>query len=421
MAEISLLSNPVRVMTPFIKVSIGDYDFGVFSKTSKREITPDGIYKIYNFQYPNYIQSLQVTKINGQVNQYTLVIKYPITDSSDPNFFEKVFSSVSKTRKIVFSYGDLSAPKFLYRNEEAIITDVKNNFDINSAVIQYNVSAVSSARLATAGAHNFAGPEFTGNHKPSDIILKLLKRNSTYGLLDIFTGMRSAEYAVEKGLIPTNDKIVNLIAKQNMNTLDYIKYLVSNMRNGIDKSLYAMVVRDDTSDTFNGPYFQIVNTTVASDSLDTFVLDIGYPSENVVTSFTIDNNESYSILYDYSKRLNTNEYITRIADDGTPSTIYSPNITSANDQQVTHSNDINWWKNVTEYPISASLSLKGVLRPAILMSKVRLNVLFYGRAHISSGTYIINKQVDTISTDGCWTQLNLVRVDGDRHNYQNVV
>ena len=64
------------------------------------------------------------------------MLRYPITQDNDPNFFEKVFSSVSKTRKIIFSYGDLSAPTFLYKNEEAIILDIKNNFDINSAVLQ---------------------------------------------------------------------------------------------------------------------------------------------------------------------------------------------------------------------------------------------------------------------------------------------
>ena len=67
---------------------------------------------------------------------------------------------------------------------------------------------------------------------------------------------------------------------------------------------------------------------------------------------------------------------------------------------------------MTSFPISASLVLKGVLRPTILMSKVKLNVLFYGKKHISSGIYLINKQVDTVSSSGCWTTLNLIRVNG---------
>lgn len=423
---ISLLENPIRVATPFIKVTIGDYTFGVFNQNNSITKNSDGSYRITSqFKYPNYIQSLQIVKINGQVNQYTLVLKYPITENNDPNFFEKVFSSVSKTRKIIFSYGDLSAPKFLYKNEEAIILDIKNNFDINSAVIQYNISAVSTCKLATASAFNFTGPEFTGIKKPSDIIKKLLRQNSKYGLLDVFSGMRNMDLVESMGLIRSDDCFVTLQNQQNINILDYLRYLVSNMRRSTslsDKSLYKLVVVDDTSDIFGGPYFKVINTNESSDSLDTYQLDIGYPSTNVVTSFTIDNNESYSLLYEYSKKLNTNEYVSRIDDNGNISTIYSPNITSNNDIQLTNSNDLNWWKNVTQYPISATVTLKGLLRPAILMSKVRLSVLFYGKAHISSGEYIINKQVDTIDGNGCWTTLNLVRIDGDgTRNFKNNV
>ena len=193
------------------------------------------------------------------------------------------------------------------------------------------------------------------------------------------------------------------------------------MRNTATKGLYTVVVVDDTSDVFGGPYFKVLNAEDSFDTLDTYVLDIGYPSANVITRFSIDNQESYSILYDYSKKLNTSEYITRILDDGTASEIYSPNITSKNEEQTTRSIDLNWWKNVTQYPISATIQLKGLLRPAVLMSKVRLNVLFYGKPHISSGTYIINKQVDNIDANGCWTTLNLVRVSGDTSNIQRLI
>lgn len=419
--QISLLDNPIRVSTPFIKVKIGDYNFGVFNQKEAVKKDNSGVYKLYNFQYPNYIQSLEITKINGQVNKYKLVIKYAITDSNDPNFFEKVFSSVSNSRKIVFSYGDLSAPQFLYKDEEALITDVQNNFDLNNAVIQYNVSAVSSCSLATAGAYNFVSPEYTGYHKPSNIIKKLLKNNSQFGLLDIFTGMRNFDQIESLGLIDSHDKIVNLESKTNINILDYIKYLVDNMRNEDDNSVYTFVVMDDTSDVLSGPYFKVVNAVTSGDSLDTYELTIGYPSSNVVTSFSISNNESYSILYNYSKKLNINEYVTRIDDFGNENKIYSPNITSNNDEQITHSNDYTWWKNVTQYPISATLVVKGLLRPAILMSKVRLNVLFYGKAHISSGEYIINKQVDNVDDNGCWTTLSLVRIGGDTKNFKNIL
>lgn len=420
-SKISLLDSPTRVMTPFVKVTIGDYTFGVFQHSTKSEKDSNGVYVSHYFQYPNYVQSLQVTKINGQVNQYSLVIKYPITQDSDPNFFEKVFSSVSQSRKIVFTYGDLSAPTMLYKNEEAMITNVQNTFDINSAVIQYSVSAVSSCKLATAGAFNFVSSDFTGKHQPSAIIKKLLKLNNKYGLQDIFTGMRNMNLVEAKGLIASDDVIVNLEAKTNISILDYVKYLVSCMKRSYSNTLYTMLVVDDTSDVFGGPYFKVINTTTSQDTLDTYVLDIGYPSNVLVESFNINNNEGYSILYDYSKELNTSEYVTRINDSGVSEQIYSPNITSNNAAQITHSNDYNWWQNVTAYPIKAIIKIKGVLRPAVLMSKLRLNVLFYGKAHTSSGTYIINKQVDNIDESGCWTTLDLVRTEGDTANFQSIV
>lgn len=37
---------------------------------------------------------------------------------------------------------------------------------------------------------------------------------------------------------------------------------------------------------------------------------------------------------------------------------------------------------------------------------------FMVKKHISSGIYLINKQVDTVSSSGCWTTLNLIRVNG---------
>ena len=62
------------------------------------------------------------------------------------------------------------------------------------------------------------------------------------------------------------------------------------------------------------------------------------------------------------------------------------------------------------YPINSTLKIKGLLRPAILMSYVYINAQFYGKPHISSGYYIVTKQVDDISQSGYRTTLSLVRV-----------
>ena len=101
--RLSLLASNARVQAPWVKVSIGNYTFGVFSKVESNQRDDQGFYYTsLDVQYPNYIQRLEITKINGQVNQYALSLTYPVTQTSDPNFFEKVLSSVSKTRKIIF-------------------------------------------------------------------------------------------------------------------------------------------------------------------------------------------------------------------------------------------------------------------------------------------------------------------------------
>ena len=69
---------------------------------------------------------------------------------------------------------------------------------------------------------------------------------------------------------------------------------------------------------------------------------------------------------------------------------------------------------MTEFPITATLIIKGLTRPSILMTYVKLNVWFAGgQKHISSGMYIITKQVDKISSAGYSTTLSLLRVGGD--------
>ena len=52
-------------------------------------------------------------------------MEYAITENDDPNFIDKVLSTVSRSRKITLTYGDATIPGYMYRNEEAIILNVK--------------------------------------------------------------------------------------------------------------------------------------------------------------------------------------------------------------------------------------------------------------------------------------------------------
>lgn len=415
--ELSLLGTLTRVEVPFVKVTIGKYTFGVYDKTTGTYTSATEAYRVNSVKYPNYVKSLSIIKINGQVNQYTLVIDYPITQFNDPNFFEKVFSSVSQSRKIVFSYGDLSMPTFIYKDEEAIITEVSTSFRATSSVISYTIKAISSAALLQAGSYTFQARRA----KPSTVIRELLS-SDYYGLKEIFYGMRDLSLVDSKGLLATDDAEVELMLKTNISVLDYLSYLVSSMtpvsdsKSSLSKSgLYVLNIVDDTTGVFQGPYFTIrkLQGGISGDMLGTYYLDMGYPSNNIVTDFSINNNETYSIYYDYTKELNDQTYQYRINDQGKMEPVYAPTVSSNNSLFQTTEADRSWWTSVTSYPVSATLSMKGLIRPALLMSYIRLNMLYYGKKHISSGLYVVTQQVDTIDERGYRTTLSLVRISGD--------
>ena len=426
----SLLSSNARVQAPFIKITIGDYTFGIFSREVAKKVNKDGFYKAYNIQYPNFVQSLSITKINGQVNQYTLQLKYPVRTVDDPNFFEKVFSSVSQTRKIVFSYGDSSMPTYIYKNEEAVITDVKTSFDFGAAgnhgsVINYTVSAVSGAALGTSACMNFVNDGT--KKKPSDEIKKLFKNKAT-GLKDVFTGMNPKN--LDK-LIDGSDQYVVLDTKTNISALDYISYLVSCMipqganPKSLSKDIYVLTIHDDTTydklyndtaNTLGGPYFKVSRTSYVSEQSDAYEVDIGFNTATIVTDFKIDNNENYAIYFDYQEKLNSTEYVRRINSDGTWEEIPAPVLTSKNPYFENRAQDIAWWTKITKYPTSGSITIQGLLRPAMLMQYLRLNVIFPGgHKHISSGLYIVTKQVDQIDSQGYKSTLSLTKISGDNY------
>ena len=63
-----------------------------------------------------------------------------------------------------------------------------------------------------------------------------------------------------------------------------------------------------------------------------------------------------------------------------------------------------------KFPLTAQLTLKGLLKPAMLMDYINIDVVFYGQRHITSGVYAITGQTDFLSGSGYRTTLSLVRV-----------
>lgn len=419
----SLLSSGARVQVPWIKVTIGNYTFGVYSRVGIEKKNDNDFYQsTYHVQYPNFVQSLDITKINGQVNQYTLSLSYPVTQTDDPNFFEKVFSSVSKTRKIIFSYGDMSMPTYIYREEEALITKIQTQFDLKSGVINYTVNAVSSAALNAGSNWVFQG----GNFRPSERIKEIFN-NAKYGLQKLFTGMNKSNIDY---LIPSDDKQVSIEPKRNISALDYIIYLVSCMipssfttPQHAATDMYVLTMHDDTTfddeyrDTLveHGSYFKIERVSYKTNKSDAMQIDIGFGNTGtIVTAFSVSDDENYSLLYDYNDTLEVSPYVKRLDNNGNWIDVWSPGISSSNNYFTTRPSDITWWTKVTKYPIKASITVQGLLRPAILMSYVRLNVIFPGgHKHISSGLYLVTQQKDRIDSNGYRTTLSLTKISGD--------
>lgn len=410
----NLLGNTSRVETPFISVKIGEFTFGVFNKenTSQGQHT-----NLSKYQYPNYIQSLDIQKVNGALNTYTLALKYQITPGEDPNFFEKVFSQNSVTRRMIISYGDYSNPSFMYKEEQCTITDIKSSIDFKSSAISYTITAISDALSLNAGTYTF--PERTA--KPSEVIKEILY-NKTYGILDIFYGMRNKELIISKGLIAGDDQVVYIGPKNGITVLNYLNYLVTCMTpttsgSGlIGTGRYTMVVNDDFTGEYGGPYFKVCKVEASQKQLnssDVYEVDIGYPGKDIVTSFTIDDDQTYSLLYNYSKQINQSDYIYRINNDGVVEEIYSPTISNNSQTFKTSQTDKTWWTQVTQFPIKATLTIKGLLRSSMLMSYVKINTFFFGQKHLSSGLYTITKQLDHIDGSGYRTTLSLSRIGGD--------
>lgn len=326
--KLSLLSSQALVQVPWIKVEIGKYTFGVYSKTEINKKDHQGYYKSLLVKYPNYVTSLQIVKVNGQVNQYTLTLQYGVTVGADPNYIEKVLSSVSNTRKIVFSYGDMSQPNYVYKNEEAIITKVTSNFNIQTGVIQYTISATSSAALNSSGCFTFPG----GTFKPSDRI-KAIFKNTRYKLQDLFTGMNNANI---DDLIAGDDKSVAVDTKTNIAPIDYINYLVSCMvpasyttYNTTSAAIYILTINDAASydgrtvngKTITGSYFRVQKVNQSVEQADAFTIDIGVgnSSNTAVTSFSVSDDENYALLYEYNNPADEDNYVYRLENDGTMS------------------------------------------------------------------------------------------------------
>lgn len=447
------------VQAPFVELIVSGYTIGS--------------YKGNLDDYPNYISRLDIKKINGEINQYTIGIVYQIRPGEDPNLLDKLFSKV-RYNKINIRYGDCASGA-LFKDTEAIITNVTNNRDYASSRISYTVYATSACNYVTSVKFNF--PATTD--RPSNVIRDLLYNNSETSqlLLEAFPGMRNQLEVMTQNWLPTNDVVLNIQAKNNINVINYVSYLVGcmssttssimntatqgvknlveaatqgsknlvdtvtlqnasnndpanpandtiaqkNIVNGIkyavDKgtdavdgvlrnSLYYLVY-DDNPD---GAYFKVeeIQKLPGTSKLtrNVFEITVGYPDGNDIYDFKVNTNEAWSMLYKNSSI--SGEYIYDIDANGNRVMTYSPNL--VNSANILNEMQKNWWTEMVNFPIKAQLTMRGLLKPITLMDYVQVNVVFYGRKHITSGLYAIVGEQDVLAGSGFLTNLSLVRV-----------
>jgi len=371
--QASLLSDTVRVQAPFIKVDIGGYTMGVYEEKQK-SLGANGLWRNVSAKYPNYVQSLTVKKINGIVNTYNLTLAYPLTPDTDPNFFEKLFSRVSGSRRITFTYGDSELPEDVYANEEALITEITQQVDVNIARITYNITAIGDTAVSMSSQYTWPATRA----KPSDLIARLI-RNQNYKLTNIFYGMKNRD---PYSFLDSDDQIVSIPTITNKSVMSYISTLVSYMvPNGMSpasvkqNNIYALSCHEDTTGAYGGPYFEVRKIVTSGDplrNLCSYIIDIGYPTANVVSNFNIKTNNNWSIYYDYNREASSSDYVKRINYKGELEEIYNPQLT--NGHYDIEESDKTWWTKVTEFPIEADITIQGLLRPAILMEYVKVNV-----------------------------------------------
>jgi hypothetical protein len=252
-------------------------------------------------------------------------------------------------------------------------------------------------------------------NKPSNVILDLIK-NQEQLVTDYFTGMRDITAVVDLGLIPTNDKKVQIDAVKNKTVFEYISYLVSLMQDEdesvSDRSTYYLVVNDDTYNGIGNIFSiqEVISDNIIPDSL-VYEVDVGYPDNNLVYDFSVTTDYAWSMAYSDSQKVTNYTY--EISDIGDllkkSSSVLLPTTLSNNDFII----DTNMWKQLTRFPISAKLTVKGLMVPIPLMTYVRVNNYYFGNKRITSGLYIITEQTDTVSGSGCTTVLGLTRVASD--------
>lgn len=388
---------PTIVEAPFVQLNINGTIIGTYNKNNTYD------------NFPNYIQGCKIIKTNGSINQYTISLIHQIRPGDNPNYIDELLSTVGYD-VITIMYGDGNNNE-IFRQDRILITDVQESFNFTSCNISYTISATSLSGLSITDKRNFSEVE----DKPSNIIRQLLYSEKS-NLLEYFEGMRNKSIVDSMGMIPTNDKKVSIEAVANITPFDYLRKLVSLMQNENDDkvSSYYLTIEDGIDTIIGGTYFKITEVGNGSIIANDFIyeVNVGYPDDNLIYNFNISTDYGYALAYNFGSSVsNVNYRIDSVGEmvSKTANRVISNEALFEGDNAI----EDNWWTQMTEFPVSATLTCKGLMKSMLLMSYIKVNCYYYGNKRIGSGMYVVIGQEDSLDGNGFRTSLNLLRVGGD--------
>ena len=131
----------------------------------------------------------------------------------------------------------------------------------------------------------------------------------------------------------------------------------------------------------------------------------------MVFDFNINTDYAWAAAYNTSNKIPQYKY--DIDDSGNLQTSKTLTVLSSTASNNYMQIDKNTWKQLTRFPINATLTTKELLAPILLLSYIKINNYYFGNKRITSGLYIVTEQTDVISGNGCRTSLGLTRVASD--------
>ena len=423
--EVSTYFSKNSYQAPVVYVEIMGVTFGLHDITDdqldittimQRPVTPNSLVK-----YPNLVTNLKVDKIvSGEINKYTLEIKYLPQDGEDPSYIDKLLSAnrTQNNSMITIAYGDGSLDGFNFRKYEAMVVGYKMKVDFSTACMTYTINAMSiaSSYEITGPNGNIMQHSFVDrtNVRVSDII-KEIYYDPTYGLQLVFPGGIYIDGAHINEWDPKNPPDILLeestISGGKMTPFQYLKSLVPRMIAsdiGIEESTGFLYSIDDG---YRNQSFHI--DRVLDSNGKTYADEIVIGTEgSVVIDYEVTTDMSLGIAIDYGKNKDPNaftSYFVNSENEEVELDTYGSIKTDSTDDALV---DKKWWDMVSSIPYGLRLVVRAMKRQIPLMTPIKVTILIKGRLYFLSGIYMVVKVNDEVNGNGYTTEMELLRTSG---------